>query len=708
MDRKEAAEITRKALDQYGLKHWKVMITTNSMNSYLGLCVHKDKTIIINAHHCDMHPDFEVRNTILHEVAHALTPGHSHDNVWADKAKELGCTSVGPCSHLDLPEHVIDAIRSGQMVEMTLETETFTVSRPKFTITRIQDHCPECGKVAKEMFSGDYPAKDGDILRVITLECGHSIVKIIPCGTPYHLMVTNSWKPEVQNCEHEFTKTKCNKCGEFKLMDFQVESARFVEAALAAGKGCGVFHEMGLGKTLIALSYLKYNPKRTLFIVKSAITFQWFKEIIRVLGPTNFAQIISSTKTFIVPGLKSYIVSYDLLRRLDKKKIEELNIELVVLDECQQIKNVDSTRTQEVRKIVGKPTVKVIALSGTPWQNRGDEFFPVLNMIDPIKFYSYQNFLKTWVGYYFQGDKQKMGGLRNVERFQQYTKDIIIRKMYNDVMDEYPEVNRMKLEMQLDEMTQSAYDHAESEFVAWYNQYIIDGTEDNVSSIEILAQLTRARHIIGLAKIPATVAFMEEFYEENDRSMVIFVHHKDVAEILIAELKSKFPDVAIDRLAGSPTMDAMQKNEVAMRFSQRRTFLVASTRACGEGVDGLHKGGYDTILHERQWNAASEDQATPGRFKRIGQKSPVINITCVHADNTVDIDFDQYVERKRLQTHKGMGDSGDVATWSQDEAVKEMAQRIVARHNAKNKGKKIEISKVASPFQPHNRQVEEL
>jgi SNF2 family DNA or RNA helicase len=387
-----------------------------------------------------------------------------------------------------------------------------------------------CGKVAKEKFSKEFPDKDGNTIKLITLECFHVIQKIIPRGTPYEDLVTNWWKPEVKDCKHEWTKTKCNNCGEFKLMGFQVEAARFVEAALAQGKGAGAFHEMGLGKTIIALAYLKFSKKRTLFIVKSAITFQWFNEILRVLGPEAFGQIIRTSRDPLIPNLRSYIVSYDLLRRFDRAKIQALGIEVVVLDECQQIKNPDSTRTQEVRQIVNDPNIKVIALSGTPWQNRGSEFFSVLNMMDPVKFYSYQHFLDTWVSYYWHGTKQKMGGIKNVDKFKQFTKDLIIRREYNEVMDEFPDVNRMKLSMQLDEMSQSNYNDAESAFVKWYNQHIIDGTEESVGSIEILAAMTRARHVVGLAKIPATLGYIEEFYEENDRSIVISCIIKTLAE----------------------------------------------------------------------------------------------------------------------------------------------------------------------------------
>lgn len=37
------------------------------------------------------HSDEQVRDTILHEIAHGLTPGHNHDYVWKRKAIEIGC-----------------------------------------------------------------------------------------------------------------------------------------------------------------------------------------------------------------------------------------------------------------------------------------------------------------------------------------------------------------------------------------------------------------------------------------------------------------------------------------------------------------------------------------------------------------------------------------------------------------------------------------
>ncbi|MGH2575857.1 MAG: SNF2-related protein, partial [Ignavibacteria bacterium] len=328
---------------------------------------------------------------------------------------------------------------------------------------------------------------------------------------------------------------KCLHCGEYKLFNFQVIGARAAESGLSIQKGFGLFDDMGLGKTMQALAIPRFHSEYHPFMVvtKSAITYQWFKQIIRWLGPDFLPMIIRTSKDYCIPGLKAYIIPYDLLRRFPREKLFKLGIKLIILDECQQIKNPDSSRTQEVRKLVSNdPTTKVLPLSATPWKNRGDEFFPVLNMMDPIKFYSHQGYLDTWVDYYYHGNKRKMGGIRNPVKFREFVSGLLIRREYNEVMDEFPDVNRTKLEIQLDTLQQTEYDEATSDFVKWYNEYVISGEEEQISGIEILAKLTRMRHITGLAKIPATLGFVEEFIEDTERKLVIFVHHKDVGILI--------------------------------------------------------------------------------------------------------------------------------------------------------------------------------
>ena len=723
MDRTTASRYCRKELDRFGLLDWGVRITSDPNLPFLGKCMYKDKCIILNGHHIDLHPEAEVISTIKHEVAHALTPGHGHDAVWAAKATEIGCDNTFACSHLDLPAHVIDAIRSGHMVEVIVEEKEVVtrnvIRNVTHKVTRLQDKCPECGKVAVEKFAIDTVDKEGNQVKLITLDCFHIVKRIIPKATPFESMVSNGWKDSVKACKHKWTKNQCDECGEYKLFNFQVVGARFGEAALAMQKGVGIFDDMGLGKTVEALAILKFHAEKytpTMIVTKSAIKFQWFKAAVTWLGPEFIGQIISTSRDFLMPGLKVYIIPYDLLRRFPREKLHKLNIKSVILDEVQQIKNPDSSRTQEVRKLVSANTdCKVIELSGTPWKNRGGEFFPALNLIDPIKFHSHQGYLDNWVEYYYEGNKRKMGGIKNPKKFREYTASLLIRREYEEVMDEFPDINRMKMPVQLDELQQSTYDESVGDFVKWYNEYVIGGEEDKISSIELLAKMSRMRHIVGLAKIPATLGFLEQFVEDTEKKIVVFVQHKDVGMLMYNALLDTKKETNPDwyELARTLEMEGIKVFKYGAEHTgkpegyqiqedfnaTKRCIMIASTLACGEGLN--LQTCADSILHERQWNPQNEDQATPGRFRRIGQTSNQINITLPEAEGTIDEHLDYIVEGKRGRYHVVMNKSVQ-PVWNETEFARELAATIVKNHQAKIKksGKpvvKTNITAAATP-----------
>ena len=70
MIREDAIKLCREELDKQNLTDWHIRLTQKieGRNTFLGLCSYKDKCIILNAHHLDIHPEIEVLNTVRHEV----------------------------------------------------------------------------------------------------------------------------------------------------------------------------------------------------------------------------------------------------------------------------------------------------------------------------------------------------------------------------------------------------------------------------------------------------------------------------------------------------------------------------------------------------------------------------------------------------------------------------------------------------------------
>lgn len=675
MQRNEATLLTRQMLDKYGLNDWHIRLITDLTKPFLGKCSYSDKCIFLNAHHIDTHPDPEIIDTIKHEIAHALTPGHQHDDVWQNKARELGCNTA-PCAFINISPAVVDALRSGASLEVTFDEQI--IRTPKYKVTRLTDNCPTCGKVAKEKNSIEVLGK-----KIIFLECGHVISKVAESFSAFDKITFDG----DANCKHEWNGTKCIKCDAKKLYPFQVESCKFLEKANGRA---GIFHEMGLGKTIIANSWLKFHPEAcpVLFIVKSGIKYQFAKEITRVLGMLYVPQVIQTSNDALVPGLRAYIVSYDMLvpkvrtrkgktitSGFDINKFKTIGIKTVILDECQQIKNPDSTRTQMVRRIV-KDTPHVIPLSGTPWKNRGSEFFPVLNMLDPIRFNSYQGFTNRWVEFYYDGAHTKMGGIANPKAFKEYVKDIVIRHERSEVMKELPIIQRNAYYCEMNEDTQRAYSNELQDFVKFWNSAVIGGDEDSFETSQgILARLTRMRHITGLAKIPNTIEFVKEFLSDTNRKIVIFVHHKDVGQIIYDQIAQFCREENYAQpLKLTAELSSEERFDVQEKFnSPNYRVMIGSTLASGEGLN--LQTCSDCILHERQWNPANEEQAE-GRFIRIGQASNAVVATYMLAEGSIDDHFHSLVEKKRAQFHAAMNNS--VASgWKENNLIKELAQSIV-------------------------------
>ncbi len=660
----DAQNMCDSKLKELGLyeKGWRTVFTKSE--KYIGRCWHDSKRIELSLIHLNSRSEAELFDTIRHEIAHAIVGfDQGHNEIWRAKAIELGLSDPRICgAYVDA-----DKGRSIQPSEV----------KPKRNFHRINKPCPICNKDAFEESSITLNG-----IRWTKLKCGH-LVK----------------QSSIEIKEFDFLNWE-SKSGK-KLYPFQIEGIKFLEKA--GGKGL-IADEPGLGKTIQALGFIHANQEvfPVLWVCKTTLKLQMLKELWDWCN--QFGQVIHTPKEFIIKGLPFYIISMDLLRNMSSEKLDSIGYKTVVADEIQHFKNPDSTRTAELRKLVSKAEY-FIPLSGTPWKNRGQEYFPVLNMLDPVRFPSYEHFKGKWVDYYLDGrtGKYKQGGIKNIPAFREFTKDIIIRRMRDDVLPDLPPINRSIRFIDMESVYNKAYDKAEERLANLIKSAIIGGERLKMMAAEIM----ELKHITGLAKVKVTIEDVIEWLENtpDEAKITIFHHHIDVGDNLQKGDGHSFEGLdkwlvenrwgKTLRLYGGKSPEERDsiiqkcKNDINSRV------LVASTLASGEGLN--IQFCQNAIMMERQWNPANEEQAelrfsrplTYGDYPKYLQdylfdenknpKKPSIRVPYMIADQTIDSMLTEIIERKRVEYNRSMNIRDEGLKWEENDIMQELADMIMKK-----------------------------
>lgn len=664
-------------LKEYNLYQsgWRTIFSKSE--KYIARCWFDKKRIEISSYFLDVRSKQDLEDSIKHEIAHALAgPDEGHGAKWVDQCILLGLKDPSP--YCQIPSVAYLKAKSNN----SLDAKDV---KPKRSFHRIDKLCPKCGKKAVEKSRATF---------------GKTIWSKLECGC---LVKQDSIKWD-DDIKYEAWESESGK----KLFPYQIEGIKFVEAS---GGRALIADEPGLGKTIQALGFLYFHKDEVtpcLWVCKSTLKLQALKEALDWCGPEFMGQIIENPRSFILPNLKLYIISMDLLRNMPTEKLDKIGFKTVVADEIQHFKDPDSVRTGELRKLVAKADY-FIPLSGTPWKNRGQEYFPVLNMLDATRFSSYENFKNRWVDTYLdaQTGKIKQGGIRNIPAFREYTKDMVIRRMRDDVLPDLPKINRQIRFIDMEGMYNAAYDKAEEYVAARLKAAMIDGLNPQF----IASAIMQLKHITGLAKCQVAVEDTIEFLSNTDEAekIVLFTHHIDVADNIQRGdgksyeglddwmmMKDLNPSL---RLYGGKTPTERDRILTEFRDNPRNRVLIASTLASGEGLN--IQFCQNAMMVERQWNPQNEEQAEfrfsrpltrselpnylqEHLFSRDGlQKKTSIRIPYLIADQTVDSMLTEIIERKRLNFRRSMNPGEENLKWDENEIMKELADMIIKKRFGK-------------------------
>jgi predicted SprT family Zn-dependent metalloprotease len=90
-------------LAAHGLHDWSFAFNRRKLQ--MGLCRYDPRVIELSLHFIARNDDAAIRDTLLHEIAHALVgPGHGHDGVWKRKCLEIGARPERCCNEANMPE----------------------------------------------------------------------------------------------------------------------------------------------------------------------------------------------------------------------------------------------------------------------------------------------------------------------------------------------------------------------------------------------------------------------------------------------------------------------------------------------------------------------------------------------------------------------------------------------------------------------------
>lgn len=405
--------------------------------------------------------------------------------------------------------------------------------------------------------------------------------------------------------------------------------------------------------TIQAIAYAalheEYHP--VLVVCPANVKYNWFNEI-KAWLPKNTVSVIKNGKD-TVQNTDFVVINYDLVKK-QKEDLLNRNFGLVVCDESHYLKNTKAQRTKATIEVADAAD-SVLCLSGTAITNRPVEMFTTLEMIRPAEYKGkFFDYAKRYCGAYHNGWGWDFTGATNTDELHEKLRDCMIRRLKKEVLAELPDKIRQFIPVIPTDKELKEYKDAAR---AWAREYSQHKSIGSLPTGFVLNMLTDLRHRCGVLKVNATVDWVANYIEQNDKPLIIFAHHKDVLDALESSIQEdkRFRGQNWGRIDGGVSAEA--RANITTQFQNGKlSGLLCSTIAAKEG---LTLTAADTVVFiEREWVPGWEEQAED-RVNRIGQDSDTVWATYLSVAGTIDERFDRIVQEKR-QVVSAILDGGDI------------------------------------------------
>ncbi len=444
------------------------------------------------------------------------------------------------------------------------------------------------------------------------------------------------------------------------LYPYQIEGIKF---GFKNGRVL-IADEMGLGKTIqaIGIARLLLNEgliNSVLVVCPTSLKYQWKTEIARFAGMNALmieGSAIVRRQLFQTDDVFK-ICSYHTLTN-DLKGGAPIKPDLIIYDEVQRLKNWDTKMAKAARNLHSE---YVVALSGTPLENKITELYAVMELVDQYCLAPYYRFIDTTV---VRSESGQVVGYKNLNIIGNILHDVLLRRRKRDVQLQMPSRTDKVLYVPMTPEQMAVHEDNKAtvaKLISKWRKTSFLSEKDRkrlLLCLSIMRMVCDSTYIIDQSdrhdtKIAEALSIVQDIISSSDEKVVIFSQWERMLRLLSSELTQA--SIKYEFLHGG--VPSKKRPKLISNFKEDadcRVFI--STDAGSTGLN-LQNASY-VINLDLPWNPAVLEQRI-GRVYRLGQELPVHVINMVAAET---------IEERMLSTlnfkaglAEGILDSGEDA-----------------------------------------------
>ena len=403
------------------------------------------------------------------------------------------------------------------------------------------------------------------------------------------------------------------------LRDYQKYGYKWLKYLTDNNLGACLADDMGLGKTLQAIALLsnlhEEKKKKSMVIMPKSLIYNWENEIKKFAPKLKVGVYYGINRDFSsLKKVDVILTTYGTIRN-DIENLLENKFDLLILDESQNIKNINSQTTKAVLLLNAK---KRVALSGTPIENNLLELYSLFRFLNPEMFGSVQRFTNNYIV-----PIQKYSDISTIEELKKKIYPFLLRRVKKEVLEDLPDKIEKLVYVDMNDEHRRFYEERRKYYYSLLEKNT--SSQGNFDKFFVLQAINELRHIVSSPELESKKiisskkeVLIENVVEaiENNHKVLVFVNYLSSIESICDSLKEN--KIKYLKMTGQ-TKDRQTLVDKFQNDSRYKVFVMTLKT----GGVGLNLVSADTIfIYDPWWNTTVENQAID-RAYRLGQDKTV-------------------------------------------------------------------------------------